>query len=125
MDSPNIITKMLFHYRNTNARIHTLCKRTVVVWFVALALWINDHLLCDFFVLIGMPFLHALWHIGICIVSYACVVVFSYYHAVLEVPHLKPTLMYWPIALHDFGVPYIYMQAAGEKATSTKRRHAA
>ncbi|XP_078478130.1 alkaline ceramidase 1 isoform X2 [Lampetra fluviatilis] len=97
--------------RCANRDVLRLSLMLVVLWSLAIACWISDRFQCSFWQGLGFPYLHSIWHVMIAISSTYCCVLFSYFEAVTEVPHLKPRVCYWPKRSWEFGVPYIALEA--------------
>jgi len=79
-----------------NNLVIDLARRTFIVWFLSVVCWILDRVFCDFWIRIDMPYMHSLFHVLVFLSSYCSVVLYAYFLAEYKVPHLEPTLTYWP-----------------------------
>ena len=92
------------------------CKSTKVVklayigilwWFLAVALWLSDRLLCDIWEYLSVPYFHCGWHVFILLGSNIGCVLGCYFYARSEHKELKSELSFWPAKLGTWGLPYI------------------
>ncbi|XP_047000026.1 alkaline ceramidase [Schistocerca americana] len=88
-------------------RVYRLGVRCAAVWLLAVTCWLNDRLLCDTWLSLNFPYLHALWHVLIFIASYTACVLFAYFAVQEERPEQTPMLRYWPRDDFELGIPYV------------------
>jgi alkaline ceramidase len=114
---------LLFRVFNTNTEksVSQLTRRTIIILFLAIALWICDKVFCGFFRHLNIPYLHAIFHVLILISSYSTVVIFAYFVAFYQYPTTKPTLRYWPHTRTNsfdfFKIPYVFVSENSERKT--------
>ena len=89
-------------------RARRLGSRLLVMLVIALICWVSDRVQCNFWLLVGFPHLHAMWHILIAITACQGCVMYAYFDACAEVGHMSPTIKFWPDDSWEyFGVPYV------------------
>lgn len=96
-----------FLVNGSNQRVNNLIKRTLIMLGIAVMVWINDRLCCDFWTELNFAYLHAIWHILIFISSYGLCVLAAWAYALEEKPEWKPRIKYWPNDMFEMGVPYV------------------
>lgn len=93
--------------RCNNPRVLRLGFRCCVVLVTAVVFWVTDRVFCRWCLDWGLPNLHALWHVFICVGSYMACVLFAYFEVVNEAPELCPSIKYWPNDSIDLGIAYV------------------
>ncbi|KAK6050147.1 alkaline phytoceramidase [Cooperia oncophora] len=84
----NAVALMLFsvpaaiviHYEGTHSGIpdiENFPRRTLTLWFTSFGFWFADRLLCDVWLWLGAPYLHALFHLLAGLAGYSVFVMFS------------------------------------------------
>jgi len=87
-----------------------LGRRCIAILLLALICWLTDRFACNWSWRWGIPSLHALWHILICLGSYSSCVLLAYFDAINEVPEQSPVLKFWPYNSFEFGIPYVFLK---------------
>ncbi|KAK0393800.1 hypothetical protein QR680_000410 [Steinernema hermaphroditum] len=70
----------VIYYEGTNAGIPEATKSTwkvFALWALATSFWFADRLLCDFWLYLGTPYLHAIFHLLSSLAAYTLFVMFS------------------------------------------------
>lgn len=90
-------------------RVAELGKRTVLVWIIAVVLWVLDRVFCDIWLQLDLPYFHSVFHVIAFFSSYWSFVLFCYFRAVDTVPQHKASISYWPEreSLSLIAIPYI------------------
>jgi len=70
---------------------------------------------CATWLSLDFPYLHALFHLCIFIVSYTACVLFAFFAVKDERPDLCPALKYWPRDHFELGVPYVTVKNGGHQ----------
>jgi len=98
--------------KTVNARVKTLGMRCIVVWCFAFTTWVTDRLHCPFWLSIGFPYMHALWHLLVCITSYQAAILLCYYNAIGDHSHeFNISLKLWPDETWTkTGIPYVHVE---------------
>lgn len=89
-----------------------LTRRCVITGIIAVSCWLSDRFHCDFWSGLNFPYLHSIFHILVFYCSYFAIVIFAYFAADYRVPHLKPTISFWPSNNLDYEylcIPYIQL----------------
>ncbi|CAD6185615.1 unnamed protein product [Caenorhabditis auriculariae] len=84
----NAVALMLFsvpaavviNYEGTNSglpEIESFPRRILTLWGAAFSFWFADRLLCDFWLYLGTPYLHALFHLLAGVAGYTIFIMFS------------------------------------------------
>lgn len=85
----------------------------MLLWLVAVSIWISDRILCALWLAIGFPYLHSIWHLLISVTSYGSIVFFAYVDAKSRFGDCHPELKYWPPSpfweRSGLGIPYVYL----------------
>ena len=84
----------------------TMTRLSLVLTVVGFAAWISDKLFCNFWLSIGIPGLHNIWHLLIAIASYLDITLFGYLRSAADFPSSKPSIKYWPGK--TIGLPYVH-----------------
>ncbi|CAF0760944.1 unnamed protein product [Didymodactylos carnosus] len=94
--------------RCDNRRIKDLGIRCLVLWTIAVTIWICDRVFCPFWLSISFPYLHAIWHVLIIFSSNQAIVICSYLIIKQNYPQIQLNLHYWPYEHWEyFGIPYV------------------
>jgi len=105
--------------RTRSPRVYRLGLRSTAVWLLAVTCWLNDRLLCDVWMNLNFPYLHALFHLLIFIASYTMAVLFAYFSVKEEKPQQTPILKYWPRDDFELGIPYVTIRSYIQVDTNT------
>jgi alkaline ceramidase len=98
----------------SDARVVSLGKRSLLLWSLAIFCWVNDRMFCEFWSGIGFPYLHGFWHILIFLASYTAIVLFAYFEVKNHIPGESPILRYYPVDEWQFGIPYVILDQSKE-----------
>jgi len=91
-------------------RVISLGRRTITLWVLAVACWVNDRMFCSWWASVGFPYLHGAWHILIFLASYTAVVLFAYFEVKNNMDSDTPVLRYYPSDDFQLGVPYVLIE---------------
>jgi len=91
-------------------RVISLGRRTITLWVLAVACWVNDRMFCSWWASVGFPYLHGAWHILIFLASYTAVVLFAYFEVKNNMDFDTPVLRYYPSDDFQLGVPYVLLE---------------
>uniref|UniRef100_A0A2P2I5H5 Alkaline ceramidase n=1 Tax=Hirondellea gigas TaxID=1518452 RepID=A0A2P2I5H5_9CRUS len=83
-----------------------MAKVALSLTLIGIAAWIADKFMCGFWKSLRIPGLHNIWHILIAISSYLDITLFGYLRSLVDTPHSKPSIRYWPGK--TFGLPYVH-----------------
>ena len=75
-----------------NLRVISLGRRTIMLWVLAVACWVNDRMFCSWWASVGFPYLHGAWHILIFLASYTAVVLFAFFEVKNNIKPETPVL---------------------------------
>ncbi|VDM25008.1 unnamed protein product [Toxocara canis] len=101
----------VIYYEGINAEVPEAASspwKIFVLWTAATACWFSDRLLCDFWLYLGTPYLHAAFHLLSSVAAYNVFVMFS----LLDIHRRRDTHTFSVIIKHFpyeglFGLPYI------------------
>ena len=68
----------------------------------SVTLWISDRAMCNFWLNLGIPGLHNVWHLLSTEVAYCTLTIFAYWKAVYDKPYLKVSMKCM------WGIPYVH-----------------
>ena len=109
---PSVIM-LVYNLRRSEAhesRVASLGRRSILLWVVAVACWINDRLLCESWTALGFPYLHGFWHVLIFLAAYTGVVLFAYFDVKNHKPEETAMIKYWPTDHFELGVPFVVIK---------------
>ncbi|XP_069042261.1 alkaline ceramidase 1 isoform X1 [Lepisosteus oculatus] len=98
----------------TNPRIHRLARVSVFWWALAIACWLSDRFLCNFWKRINFCYLHSIWHVLIVVATAHGSTLIAYFDALHEIPHALPEIQYWPKDHWSLGVPFIAIRGSSK-----------
>ncbi|RWS26467.1 alkaline ceramidase 2-like protein [Leptotrombidium deliense] len=103
-----IITVLYRELRTcTTSRVSRVGFRSVLLWLIAVGIWISDRIFCSFWILVKFPYLHGFWHILIAITAYYFIVTFAYFRAKSEFRENNCHIKYWPNDKLEMFIPYL------------------
>lgn len=82
--------------RSDNARIKSLGLQSLLMWALAVTIWICDRMFCAMWLSVGFPYLHAFWHVLILFTSNQAIVICGYLAIKHQNPQANLHLHYWP-----------------------------
>ena len=88
-----------------------LGRRSVIFWFLAVVCWVSDRLYCEFWLSVGFPYLHSIFHVVMFIACYTAIVLFAYFEVKRNHPHEWPLIKYWPQESFELGIPYVQLKS--------------
>lgn len=102
----------VIHYEGKHSGIPDITgmpRRIFILWFIATTFWFSDRLMCDLWLYLGTPYLHALFHLLSSVAAYTVFVMF----ALLDIERRSSThsftaaIRYFPKGGSLFSLPYI------------------
>jgi Ceramidase len=97
--------------KDTEPDVHNFGFRTMGIMAVAVFLWFNDRIFCDFYRSVNVTYLHAIWHLLSYIASSSACTLGLYLYMKLDRPKIRCEIAYWPRS--DFkllGIPYVKLK---------------
>lgn len=94
--------------RCDNHQVKSLGLHCLLMWVVAITVWISDRMFCSFWLSISFPYLHSLWHVLILFSSNRGITICAYLTIKQQNPQANLHLHFWPNEQwHWFTLPYL------------------
>ncbi|XP_018011201.1 alkaline ceramidase 2-like [Hyalella azteca] len=87
----------------------SLVRLSLVLNILGITFWVADRAMCNFWLSLGLPGLHNIWHLLCGVGSYLNLTVFAYLKAASDAPYLIPTIRYYPG--DTWGLPYVHCKS--------------
>ncbi|CAF3129900.1 unnamed protein product [Rotaria sp. Silwood2] len=100
---------IILHFsRCDNPRVKHLGIHCLVMWIIAVTIWISDRMFCSYWLSISFPYLHSIWHVLILFSSNEGIVVCAYLTIKQQNPQANLHLHSWPNERWKwFSLPYL------------------
>ncbi|RWS04275.1 Alkaline ceramidase-like protein [Dinothrombium tinctorium] len=92
-------------------RINRLGGRGLMLLVTSVIVWIFDRLFCSCWIMLGIPYLHAFWHVLIAITTYYFIILFAFFRIKSEYNE-SCQVKYWPSDHREILVPYLVTRDA-------------
>nr|XP_009858189.1 alkaline ceramidase-like isoform X2 [Ciona intestinalis] len=89
------LLRELFQIKFKDRRVHQIGKNGSVVLLVAFLCWLSDRMICNFWLAIRFPYMHAIWHILMLTSGYYLSVFVSFGYAWRTLLGITPSLKFW------------------------------
>ena len=101
-----------YYFRCKDDRARFMAKRSIVIWVIAVCVWLSDRFVCGVWQQARLPGGHWLWHILVAYCCYQAIVFLCFTDAVKNVTVARPVFRYWPKDSWTYvGIPYVSLES--------------